>query len=102
MLVLTLNQNLFCNLIKFWSSDIFIMVMISKFLLNFINFCVIVRFLTKLLTLDILLLTAVRPLVVSRLVILGVSPLTSFILAVRVVLLAKLIMSGILSLIFLS
>ena len=71
--------------------------MISNFLLNFISFCVIVRSLTKLLTLGILLSTAVRALVVARLEILGISPLTSFILAVRVVLVPKVIMSGILS-----
>ena len=76
--------------------------MISNFLLNFISFCVIVRFLTKVLTLGILLSTAVRALVVARLEILGISPLTSFILAVRVVLVPKVIMSGILSLMFLS
>ena len=70
--------------------------------MNFISFCVIVRFLTKLLTLGILLSTAVRALVAARLEILGVSPLTSFILAVRVVLVLKVIMSGILSLMFLS
>ena len=76
--------------------------MISNFLMNFISFCVIVRFLTKLLTLGVLLSTAVRALVVARLEILGISPLTSFILAVRVVLVPKVIMSGILSLMFLS
>ena len=76
--------------------------MISNFLLNFISFCVIVRSLTKLLTLGILLSTAVRALVVARLEILGISPLTSFILAVRVVLVPRVIMSGILSLMFLS
>ena len=70
--------------------------MISNFLLNFISFCVIVRFLTKLLTLGILLSTAVRALVVARLVTLDYSPLTSFILAVRVVLVPKVIMSAIL------
>ena len=72
------------------------MLMISNFLLNFISFCVIVRFLTKLLTLGILLSTAVRALVVARLVTLDYSPLTSFILAVRVVLVPKVIMSAIL------
>ena len=71
--------------------------MISNFLLNFISFCVIVRFLTKVLTLGILLSTAVRALVVARLEILCILPLTSFILAVRVVLVPKVIMSGILS-----
>ena len=49
-----------------------------------------------------ILSTALRALVVARLVILGISPLTLFILAARVVLVARLIMSGILSLIFLS
>ena len=49
-----------------------------------------------------ILSTAVRVLVVARLVILRISPLTLFILALRVVLVARLIMSGILPLIFLS
>ena len=56
---------------------------------KFINFCVIVSFLTKLLTLGILFSTAVRAIAVARLVILGISPLTSFILELRVVLVAK-------------
>ena len=78
---------------------------------------------TKLLTLGILFFTAVTALVVAKLVIfgispltsfilelreelvaelviLGISPLTSFILALRVVLVAKLVISGILSSIF--
>ena len=42
--------------------------MISNFLSNFINFCVIVKVLTKLLTLGILFSTAVRELVVAKLV----------------------------------
>ena len=62
------------------------MIMICNFLFDVINFCVIVSFLTKLLTLGILFSTAVRELVVAKLVILGISPLTSFILALRVVL----------------
>ena len=80
---------------------------------------------TKLLTLGILFFTAVTALVVAKLVIfgispltsfilelreelvaelviLGISPLTSFILALRVVLVAKLVISGILSSMFLS
>ena len=73
--------------------------MISKFLSNSINFCVIVSFLTKLLTLGILFSTALR-VVLARLVVLGISPLTSFILALRVVLIAELVISGLLSLIF--
>ena len=58
----------------------------------------------KLVILGILPLTsfilALRAAVVAKLVILGISPLTSFILALRVVLVAKLIISGILSSIF--
>ena len=57
--------------------------MIGNFLFNFINFCVIVSFLTKLLTLGISFSTAVRELVVTKLVILGISPLASLILALR-------------------
>ena len=53
-----------------------------------------VSFLTKLLTLGFLFSTTVRAVVLARLVILGISPLTSFILALRVVLVAKLVMSG--------
>ena len=50
------------------------MVMISSnFIFNFTNFCVTVSFLTKLLTLGILFLTAVRAVVVvAKLVILGI------------------------------
>ena len=57
--------------------------MIGNFLFSFINFCVIVSFLTKLLTLGISFSTAVRELVVTKLVILGISPLASLILALR-------------------
>ena len=76
------------------------MIIISNFLFNFINFCVIVSFFTKLLTLGNLFPTAVRAAVAAKLVIPGISPLTSFILALRVVLVAKLVISGILSSIF--
>ena len=55
---------------------------------------------TKLLTLGILFSTAVRAVVVAKSVILGISHLTSFILALRVVLVANLGISSILSLIF--
>ena len=78
------------------------MILISNCLFNFINICVIVSFLTKLLALGILFLITVRALVVAKLVILSISPLTSFILALRLVLVAKLVISGILSSIFLS
>ena len=97
------------------------MIMISSdFLFNLTNFCVIVSFFTKLVTLGILFSTAVRAVLVATLVILGIlflilfvlalrevviaklamlgiSFLTSFILALRVVLVAELVMSGILS-----
>ena len=86
------------------SNNIFISILISGyFIFHFINFCVIVGvFLTKSLTLDILLSTAVKAVVVAKLVILGISFLTLFILALRVVLVAKLVISGILSSIFWS
>ena len=77
------------------------MIMISNFLFNFTNFCVIVFFLTKLPRLGILLSTEVRAVAVAKLVILGVSPLTSFILALREALVAKLVILGISSLTFL-
>ena len=55
---------------------------------------------TNLLTLGILFSTAVRALVVDNLVILGISPFTSFILALRIGLAAKLVLSGTLSSMF--
>ena len=67
--------------------------MISKnFIFNFTNFCVKVSFLTKLLTLGILFSTAVRAVVVAKLVILGILFLTSFSLALRRVVIAKLVL----------
>ena len=63
---------------------IYYIIVISNFLFNFINFYVTVRFfLNRLLTLGILFLTAVREALVAKLVILGISSLTSFILALR-------------------
>ena len=53
------------------------------------------------LTLVILCSTEVRAVVVAKLAILGISFLTAFILALRVVLVPKLVISGILSSIFL-
>ena len=52
----------------------------SNFVLNFTNFCAVITliFLTKLLTLGILFSITVRAVVVAKL---GISPLTSFILA---------------------
>ena len=68
----------------------------SNFVFNFTNFFVIVSvFLTKLLTLGILFSTAVRALlVVAKLVLLGILFLTTFILALRVVIVAKLVILG--------
>ena len=71
------------------------MVRISNSFFNFINFCVTVSFFfTKLLTLGILFSTVLRAVVVAKLVILDISPLTSFVLALRLVLVAKLVISG--------
>ena len=53
----------------------------SNIVFNFTNFCVIVSFLTKLLTLSILFSTEVRAVVVVKLVILGILYLSSLILA---------------------
>ena len=64
------------------------MTMISNFIFNFINFCVIVSFLTKLLTGGILFSTAVREVIMAKLVILDISPQISFVLPLRVVLVA--------------
>ena len=78
------------------------MIMISSdFMLNFTNLCVIGTFLAILLTLGILFSTAVRAVVVAKLVMLGISPLTSFILALREALEANFVISGILSPLFL-
>ena len=59
-------------------------------------------FLTKLLTFGILFLTVARAVVVAMSLILGILAfLTSFVLALGVVLVTKLVMSGVLSSIFL-
>ena len=51
------------------------MMLSSNFIFNFTNFCVIVIFLIKLLTLDISFSAAVRPVVAAaKLVILRISP----------------------------
>ena len=67
--------------------------MISNFSFNFIDFCVIVSFFTKLLILGILFSTLVRAVLVAKLVILGISLLISFILALRLELVPKLVIS---------
>ena len=54
--------------------------MISNFLFNFINFCVIVSFLPKLVTLAILFSTALRAVLVDKLVISDILSSTLFIL----------------------
>ena len=90
----------------------------GNFIFNVTNFCVIVSFLAKLLTVGIYFSTGVRvvvagilflisyilalgAVVIAKLVILGIYFLTSFILALRRVLVVKLVISGILFLIFL-
>ena len=70
------------------------MTISSKFILNFIIFCVIISFLTKLLTLDILFSTEIRVVVAAKLVLLGVLILTSIILVLRKSLVAKLVTLG--------
>ena len=67
----------------------------NNFILNFSYFCVIVSFLTKLLTLGILFSTVVRAVVVAKLVIFGILFLTSFILTLRAAVVAKLVILGI-------
>ena len=70
------------------------MTISSKFILNFIIFCVIISFLTKLLTLDILFSTEIIVVVAAKLVLLGVLILTSIILVLRKSLVAKLVTLG--------
>ena len=62
--------------------------MINNFFFSFINFCVIVSFLTKL---GILFSTTVKTVVSAKLVIKGTFPLTSFLLVVRAAFVAKLL-----------
>ena len=59
------------------------MIMISNCFFNVINFCNIVSFFNKLLTLGITFSTAVRAVIVAKLVILGILFLASFISALR-------------------
>ena len=60
------------------------MVMVSSnFNFSFTNLCVTVSFLTKLLTPGILFSTAVKAVVVPKLVMLGILSLTSFIFKVK-------------------
>ena len=69
-------------------------MVISNFVFNFTNFCIIVSFSDKLLTVRISFSTAVKAVVVAKLVILGLL-LTSFILALRAVVVAKSVILGI-------
>ena len=57
------------------------MTMINTFFFNFINFCVIMFFLTKLLTSSILFSTAVNAVVVAKPLILAILPSISVIVA---------------------
>ena len=78
------------------------MIMISNCFFQFHKFlCYSQFFLTKLLTLGILFSKVVKAAVVAKLVILGISPLNLYILALRKALVAKLVMPFILSSIFL-
>ena len=69
-----------------------------NFFSNIINICVIVTFWSRLLTLGILFSTVVGA---TKLVILGISVLNSFILALKEVLVTKLLISSVISRIFL-
>ena len=65
------------------SNILITMIMISNCFFSVINFCNIVSFFNKLLTLSIIFSTAVRAVIVAKLVILGILFLASFILALR-------------------
>ena len=75
------------------------MIMISSnVIFNFIDSCVIVSFLIKLLTLGILFSTTVRAEVVAKLVILGILALTSIMFSLEAVVAPKLVILSISSL----
>ena len=67
------------------------MIMISSFLFNLIDFWFVVSILTKLLTLGVLFSTAVRAAVGAKLVITGILFSTSVISALRGAVVAKLV-----------
>ena len=73
-------------------------MMSSNFIFNFTNFYLIISFFTKLPRLSILFSAAIRAVVVAKLVILSISPLTSLILALKEELVAKLVILAILPL----
>ena len=70
--------------------------MISKFLFNFSNFCVIICFFTKLLILGILFSTVVNAAFVAKPLMLGILPSISVILVLQSVFLTRPLVSGIL------
>ena len=83
--------------VKFYLVDLinsgvllFIMIIFSNFLFNYINFCVIVSFFDQH-QVCLFFSIAVRAVVVAKLVVLGLSPLMPFILALRAKVLAKLV-----------
>ena len=63
----------FSAVVKLWSSNIYVMIMISKFFFSSTNFCVVVYFFNKLPTSGILFSTAVNAEVVAKPLILGIS-----------------------------
>ena len=69
------------------------MIMISNFLFSFISFCFLFSFFINLLTLGILFSTAARAALVAKLVLLGILPLTSFVLALGEALVTMLVIS---------
>ena len=71
------------------------MIKISNFLFNCTNFFCYSQFFDYILTLGVLFSTVVREVVVTKLVILGISPLTPFSLALREVVVTKLVILGI-------
>ena len=72
------------------------MIMIIKFIFNFSNFCVIVCFSTKLLTLGILFSTSVNAVFVAKLLISGILFSNSVIFSIIISFLTRPLVSGIL------
>ena len=89
-------KNVCCKLVKFWSRNKFVMIMISKFLFNFINFCIIICFFffTKLLTFGILFSTPVNAELVPKPLALGILPSISLVLALWFVFLTRSVVTG--------
>ena len=74
--------------------------MISNFLFNFFNFCIIVSFFDKIANIWYFIFKAVNA-VNAKPLVLSISVLTSFTFVLRIVFVAKFVISGILSSIFL-